>query len=173
MTPADKYFMDLYHLASRTSTHPMNPKNDEELVLYDKCAFEMESVPGLPNWVHVIAIRALNPGSGWGTKGLKAIARLADKHQVVLFGKIIPFGSKTMSLEKLRKWYTLIDAVMISPTMCIRPLVDTDINDFYKIDPLTMEKIQKGQTSWEHLQSKRSLIDRTFSGIEGFVKKWF
>jgi hypothetical protein len=94
MTPAESYIADLFKLAAETSRYPMNPRDDDEIILYDRCATEMEPIPGLPNWVHFISIRALKPGRGWGTLGLKAITELADKHQVVLFGKASPFNNR-------------------------------------------------------------------------------
>ena len=70
------YISDLCTLAAKTSKRAINPKDDDEIILYDKCATEMEPIPGLPGWVHFISIRALKPGRGWGTLGLKAITGL-------------------------------------------------------------------------------------------------
>ena len=66
-------------------------------------AIEIRLTPGSSK-VH-FNIRALNPGKGSGSKGLKAFVKLADEHGVELAGIAKPFGTKALGKKALVAWY--------------------------------------------------------------------
>jgi len=103
MKPAPKFMKDLFSLAKTTSQFSINPDDDEELVVDDCIAVEMEPIDD--NWVHFLSIRALDPGKGTGTAAMKKIFQLVDDSKVNLIGKVRPYDSGHLGKESLRKWY--------------------------------------------------------------------
>lgn len=94
----------LHELAARTSATPINPEDNEEYIVDDCVAFEMEALSD-PQWIHFVSIRAVNAGKGDGSKALKKVMNLADSCGVYLIGKVIPYNTKDMPKDKLQAWY--------------------------------------------------------------------
>ena len=92
-------FMDeLYDL---TEEHPFNRATR----LYGNTSIE---VTPFGNEIHISDIRSMSPRSGAGTKTMKMLTDLADKHRVVLGMRVSAYSNDTKhitDLEKLVKWY--------------------------------------------------------------------
>lgn len=103
MTKTQVFMKQLLDLAKRTSRWGVNPDDEEELIIGDAVAMEMEPVDSI--WIHFLAIRALDPGGGKGSLVMQQVMKLVDSCGVYLVGKIRPYDTKKVSVKKLRKWY--------------------------------------------------------------------
>jgi hypothetical protein len=108
-----KFLASLLELAGNTSRSAINPDDQEEMIIDDSVALEMEPIDN--EWVHFLAIRALNPGSGQGSSAMKKVMRLVDNNEVYLVGKIRPYDTKIASKEQLRKWYLKFGCKPLDP----------------------------------------------------------
>lgn len=89
-----------------TQAHPFNPR---ARVIGDKAFVELAPYEGQ---IHVKDITSLNPatfgeqGSGGGSKAIRLLTELADKHGVELTLTPQANGPKGLSDEQLHSWYT-------------------------------------------------------------------
>lgn len=79
-----------------TYPHPF----DERIRILDNVMIQLSPTS---DDIHIQDIRALEQGKGTGTKALKKITDLADKHNVVL--GLFPVGYASTSDASLRSWY--------------------------------------------------------------------
>jgi len=94
-------FMDEYY--EQTNSHPFSSK---ERIYNDEVSIELS--PYGSN-IHLADIRSLNPRSGAGTRGLKFIIGLANKHGVGIEGLAKAYHTEKKkyiaSSKRLRQWY--------------------------------------------------------------------
>ena len=144
---SENFIKDLYSLSKRTSRFPINPDDTEEYIIDDRVAVEMVPIPGKVNYIHFVSIRSLSPGNKHGTAAMKKIFDLADKNQVILLGKILPYHTHNMPKEKLRSWYIKFGCkpmdIKNEDGLWVR-YPQGSIEQPIKIDKITEYKILKG-----------------------------
>jgi len=150
MQPADRFIKDVLDLAKKTSKSSINPDDTEEIILNNNVATEL--VPLTETWVHFISIRAIKPGRGHGTQALKQILALADRNKVNLIGKIIPYDTKSLSVQKLQAWYKQFKC---------RPLNPQKVEDLWV-------RITNPQKQFELLQLSKKDFKKIHNGMSNY-----
>lgn len=85
-----------------------NPFNNRERVLNgETVAFNVTASSWMPETVSLNTIRSFSRGNGEGSKGLRWILSLAEKHSVRVAVTIEPFGTTKprLSRRQLTSWY--------------------------------------------------------------------
>jgi len=70
------------------------------------CIYLFSSPKLQPGWVDMMHFRVYEQKKGHGSKLLKKLCELADKHNVLLYTFPVVDDNSTMSFEKLREWYS-------------------------------------------------------------------
>lgn len=95
--PALDNFMADYEAA--TAEHPFDWRSR---IFNNEATFDVSPFGGV---IHLGDIRALNPRNGAGTRALKFLCDLADKHGVTLQGTAKAYDKDRMSTRQLLDWY--------------------------------------------------------------------
>lgn len=75
----------------------------------------------LANKIHLSYLGVVNkPQKGFGSKAMKWLTELADKHQVEITGTIEPIGEYAMPFQKLCKFYAQFDFVPLTQDRILR-----------------------------------------------------
>jgi hypothetical protein len=84
-----------------------NPLNPREIVLSNEAAIEVTPAMAFDDGpaLHIAAIRSFAPGTGAGSRALKTITDVADKHGITLDLEARGFGDSKLDDIELIKWY--------------------------------------------------------------------
>jgi hypothetical protein len=94
---AEAFLRDLF---DASYPNPLNPR--ERILAGIEVAVEVSPLRG---GVHIDEVRALRPGKGEGTKAMRFLAELADKHGVTMTLFPMPFGDQKMDTDDLVRFY--------------------------------------------------------------------
>jgi GNAT superfamily N-acetyltransferase len=94
---AEAFLRDLF---DASYPNPLNPR--ERILAGIEVAVEVSPLRG---GVHLDEVRALRPGKGEGTKAMRFLAELADKHGVTMTLFPMPFGDQKMDTDDLVRFY--------------------------------------------------------------------
>jgi hypothetical protein len=147
MNSSAKFMSELHSLAEQSSKFAINPDDLEEFIIDDKVAIEMSAIPGKDNYVHFVSIRALQSGKKHGSVAMKKVFQLVDDNNIILLGRILPYHTKDVSKDDLRKWYIKFSCKPMNPSnedgLWVR-FPNENKSLAISIDPLTKFKIEKG-----------------------------
>ncbi|MBN3729408.1 hypothetical protein [Burkholderia sp. Tr-20390] len=96
----------LRDIAMRFDQSPFNPR--QRIVTEGGRNLALLEASSTPNGgLHVSDIRAVEPGQGDGTRALKIVLALADKHceEITLTAKAYDSGRERLTTDDLRDWY--------------------------------------------------------------------
>ena len=94
---AEAFLRDLF---DASYPNPLNPR--ERVLAGIEVAVEVSPLRG---GVHLDEVRALRPSKGEGTKAMRFLVELADKHSVTLTLFPMPFGNEKMDTDDLVRFY--------------------------------------------------------------------
>jgi GNAT superfamily N-acetyltransferase len=94
---AEAFLRDLF---DASYPNPLNPR--ERIFAGIEVTVEVSPLRG---GVHLDEVRALRPGKGAGTKAMRFLAELADKHGVTMTLFPMPFGDQKMDTDDLVRFY--------------------------------------------------------------------
>lgn len=104
-TPAKRF------LGEFEKQYPQGGDIGERLV-NGNTAISMVSDPVNEGTAYVAYVRSLTPGQGDGTKAMRDVVGMADKHGITLELNAVPFGPNGLPNSKLLEWYKKLGFVM-------------------------------------------------------------